>query len=119
MLVAERKREMGVMIAIGMQRFKLSSILFFETVYIGLIGVIAGFAGSIPLIAYFYHHPIPLTGDAAETMEQMGIEPLMYFSWLPSVFYHQVITVFVITVVIAIYPVYISHRFRVNLALRA
>lgn len=119
MLVAERKREMGVMIAIGMQRLKLSSILFFETVFIGLIGVLVGFAGSIPLIAYFYHHPIPLTGDAAKTMEQMGIEPLMYFSWLPSVFYNQVITVFAITVVIAVYPVFTSQRLKVHQALRA
>ncbi len=119
MLVAERKREMGVMIAIGMQRFKLASILFFETIYIGFIGVIAGFAGSIPVITYFYHHPIPLTGDAAKTMEQMGIEPLMYFSWLPSVFYYQVITVFAITAVIAIYPVLTSHRLKVHMALRA
>lgn len=119
MLVAERKREMGVMIAIGMQRFKLSSILFFETVLIGMIGVLVGFAGSIPLIAYFYHHPIPLTGDAGKTMEQMGIEPLMYFSWLPSVFYHQVITVFAITLVIAVYPVFTSQRLKVHQALRA
>ena len=46
MMVAERKREMGVMVAIGMQKTKLASILFFETIYIGLIGVLAGFAGS-------------------------------------------------------------------------
>jgi ABC-type lipoprotein release transport system permease subunit len=119
MLVMERKREMGVMIAIGMQRAKLAWILFFETVYIGLIGVIAGFAGSIPLIAYFYHNPIPLTGDAGKTMEEMGFEPLMYFSWLPSVFYNQVITVFVITALIAIYPVVTSNRLKIYRALRA
>jgi ABC-type lipoprotein release transport system permease subunit len=119
MLVMERKREMGVMVAIGMQRSKLSWILFFETIYIGLIGVIAGFTGSIPLIAYFYHNPIPLTGDAARTMEEMGIEPLMYFSWLPSVFYNQVITVFIITALIALYPVITSYRLKVQLALKS
>ena len=58
MMVAERTREMGVMVAIGMQKTKLASILFFETVYIGIIGVLAGFAGSIPLIAYYYNNPI-------------------------------------------------------------
>jgi ABC-type lipoprotein release transport system permease subunit len=119
MLVMERKREMGVMIAIGMQRAKLAWILFFETVYIGLVGVLAGFAGSIPLIAYFYNNPIPLTGDAGRTMEEMGIEPLMYFSWLPSVFYNQVITVFVITALIALYPAITSNRLKVHKALRA
>ncbi len=119
MMISERHREMGVMVAIGLQRFKLSAILFYETVFIGLIGVLAGFAGSVPLIAYFYNNPIPLTGDAAKTMEQMGIEPLLYFSWLPSVFYNQVITVFIITAVIAIYPVFISNKLKVHLALRA
>jgi ABC-type lipoprotein release transport system permease subunit len=119
MMVSERKREMGVMIAIGMQRIKLSFILFYETVLIGLVGVLVGFAGSIPVIAYYYNHPIRLTGDAGKTMEQMGIEPYMYFSWLPSVFYDQVIIVFVITAVIAVYPVFMANKLKVHLALRA
>ena len=51
MMVAERKREMGVMVSIGMQKIKLAGIMFFETIYIGLIGVLVGFAGSVPVIA--------------------------------------------------------------------
>ena len=119
MMVAERTREMGVMVAIGMQKFKLAGMMFFETIYIGLIGVLVGFAGSIPLITYFYNNPVRLTGSAAETMEQMGIEPYMYFSWLPSVFYNQVITVFVMTVIIAIYPLMMAMRLKIHMALRA
>ena len=119
MMVAERRREMGVMVAIGMQRLQLAMILFFETVYIGLIGVLAGFAGSVPIIAHFYNHPIPLTGNAGETMVQMGIEPLLYFSWLPSIFYDQMIVVLAITALVAIYPFVAAHRMKVHLALKA
>lgn len=119
MMVSERRREMGVMIAIGMQRFKMASILFFETVFMGLVGVLVGFLGSIPIIGYYYNNPIPLSGDAAKTMEQMGIEPLLYFSWLPSVFYNQVITVFIITALISIYPIIIANKLKIQLALRA
>jgi len=119
MMLSERRREMGVMVAIGMQRTKLGVILFFETILIGLIGTLAGFAGSVPIIAWFIHHPIRLTGEAAATMIQMGIEPLLLFSWLPSVFYNQVITIFIITAVIAIFPVYRAGILRVNQALRA
>jgi ABC-type lipoprotein release transport system permease subunit len=119
MMVAERRREMGVMVAIGMQRYKLASVLFFETIYIGFVGVLAGFAVSIPVIAYYYNNPISLTGDAAETMIDMGIEPLLYFSWLPVVFYNQVIIVFLITTIIAIYPIVTSFKMKVHLALRA
>jgi ABC-type antimicrobial peptide transport system permease subunit len=119
MMVAERTREMGVMVAIGMQKLKLAGIMFFETVFIGLTGVLVGFAGSIPLIAYFYNNPVRLSGSAADTMIEMGIEPYMYFSWLPSVFYNQVITVFAMTAIVAIYPLFMALKLRVNQALRA
>ncbi|MCG8311100.1 MAG: ABC transporter permease [Cytophagales bacterium] len=119
MMVAERTREMGVMVAIGMQKIKLAGILFFETVFIGLIGVLAGFAGSIPLITWFYTNPVKLSGNVADTMIEMGLDPYMYFSWLPSVFYNQVITVFVMTAIVAIYPLFMAVRLKVHLALRA
>ncbi len=119
MMVAERTREMGVMVAVGMQKTKLATILFFETLYIGLIGVLAGFAGSIPLIAYFYLNPIALTGSAADAMIQMGIEPYMYFSWKPMVFYRQAIIVFVMTAVVALYPLWRATKLKVHLALKA
>lgn len=119
MMVSERRREMGVMVAIGMQRFKLGNIIFLETLFIGFLGVLVGFLGSIPIIGYYFNNPIRLPADAAEIMIEMGIEPLLYFSWMPSVFYNQVITIFVITALIAIYPVYKSRTMKVNLALRA
>ena len=35
MMMAERRKEMGIMVAIGMQKSKLSKILFYETTLIG------------------------------------------------------------------------------------
>ncbi len=119
MMISERKRELGVMIAIGMQRLKLGNILFLETFFMGILGALAGILGSIPLSYYFYLNPIPLTGDAAGTMIEMGIEPLMYFSMHPSVFYVQAITVFIITMVIALFPIYKSFTLKLTEALRA
>ncbi len=86
MMISERRRELGVMIAIGMQRIRLGSVLFVETLMMGILGAVAGIAGSIPLAYYFFKNPIPLTGDAAKTMIEMGIEPYMYFSMQPDVF---------------------------------
>jgi ABC-type antimicrobial peptide transport system permease subunit len=109
---------MGVMIAIGMRRFKLASVLFYETFYIGFVGVIAGFIGSIPVIAWFIHHPVRLTGNSGQTMIDMGFEPYMYFSWLPRVFYEQVFIVFIMTLVVSFYPIYSAKRLEVQNALR-
>jgi len=119
MMISERSRELGVMIAIGMQRFRLGTILFLETLFIGLIGAVAGIVGSIPLAYYFYKNPIPLAGSAAETMIEMGIEPYMYFSMQPNVFYIQAITVFFITLIIALFPIYKSFTLQLTKALRA
>jgi ABC-type lipoprotein release transport system permease subunit len=119
MMIQERKRELGVMIAIGMQRIKLGTILFIETLFIGFLGALTGMIVSIPLTYYFFLNPYPLSGDAAKTMVEMGIEPYMYFSMHPSVFYRQAIAVFVITLVIALFPLYKSFTIRLTSALRA
>ncbi|MGC9341629.1 MAG: ABC transporter permease [Bacteroidales bacterium] len=104
MMIAERRKELGLMVAVGMQKHKLSIILLFETLYMGLLGVIAGIIISIPIIIYFVHNPIPITGDAAQAFVDMGIEPEMVFSVAPKIFLNQLLTVFLITVVLSLYP---------------
>lgn len=104
MMIAERRKELGLMVAVGMQKHKLAFILFFETLYMGLVGVLSGILVSIPIIVVFIHNPIPLSGDAAQAFIDMGIEPLMYFSAAPKVFLNQFLTVFIITMVISLYP---------------
>jgi ABC-type lipoprotein release transport system permease subunit len=119
MMVSERKRELGVMIAIGMQRARLSTILFFETFFIGVIGVVAGIIVSIPITYWYFLNPIPLTGDAAKTMIDMGIEPFMYFSIQPDIYYVQALVVLIITMAISIYPIIKSFTLKLTSALRA
>ena len=119
MMIAERKRELGVTIAVGMQRFSMALIVFIETILTGLLGAFFGILGSIPVISYFYTNPIKLSGDAAKTMIEMGIEPYMYFSWNPLVFYGQALVVFIMTLVISVYPVIKVYKLQVNQALRA
>ncbi|MCF8309198.1 MAG: ABC transporter permease [Bacteroidales bacterium] len=119
MMIAERKRELGVMMAVGMKRFRLAAVILAETLFIGLLGVVAGIAGSIPVNLYFYHNPIPLTGEAAEAMAQYGWEPYMFFSLAPEVFWKQAITIFVLVLVVSVYPLVTIYRMKEIDALRA
>ncbi len=105
MMMSERRREMGIMVAVGMKKRKLAGILFFELVFMALLGMVAGLLASIPIIAAVINNPIPITGEAAQAMLDMGIEPTLVFSATPPVFFNQLITVFVIAVGIALYPV--------------
>lgn len=119
MMVKERRREFGVVHAVGMSKRKLSVIVFIETVMIGLIGCTAGVVISYFFCLYFYHNPLPLSGEMAEAYATYGMEPYMFFSLKSSLFYNQMILVFFISAFISIFPISNIARLKITKALRA
>ncbi len=119
MIMAERKKEFGVMLSIGMHRFQLIIVVLLETIFIGMVGVVAGIIASIPILYYFLFNPIPFTGQAEEMMLQMGFEPAMYFSMMPSIFYEQALIIFIFTLLIGIYPLVNIQKLIIIHALRS
>jgi ABC-type lipoprotein release transport system permease subunit len=119
MMAMERRREMGVLIAIGMRRGKLASVLFLETLIIAIAGITTGFIGSLPMISYFYNHPLQLPGETGQVMIIKGFDPYMYFSWDPKVFYEQVIIVLLISLIISLYPVIVTRRLNIRNAIHS
>jgi ABC-type lipoprotein release transport system permease subunit len=113
MMAMERKKEFAVMVAIGLRRSKLSIIVLLETLLIGLLGVLVGSLAIYPLLWYLNRFPIRLTGTAAETYHQMGIEPIVPASLDPNILMHQSITVLLIALVSVVYPIWSIHRFPV------
>ncbi|MBE0674203.1 MAG: FtsX-like permease family protein, partial [Bacteroidales bacterium] len=118
MMMAERRREMGVMVAVGMHKSKMATILFLETLLIGLTGVVAGFAASIPVIMMLVGNPVQLPAEVADAYMQYGFEPYLFFGTAPWIFINQVVTVFIITMVISVYPVIKVRKLIVAKALR-
>jgi putative ABC transport system permease protein len=120
MMVAERKRETGITVAIGMQKRKLQSVMFYETLFMGFLGVFFGFLLSVPIIIVLLHNPIPLPGgEISEVYEKFGFEPVIYFGAQARVFVNQVVTVFIISLLISLYPVFKIKNLKVANALRA
>ena len=119
MMMAERKRELGIMIAIGMQRAKLSVILFLESILIATIGVFSSIAIIMPVLSYFARSPIPIAGDTAETFSDMGFEPVIIFNNDWQIFSGPAITIFIIALLISIYPISSIINFKVVKALRS
>lgn len=111
MMTHERKREFAVMIAVGMKRIRLSFIVFLETIYMGLIGIVTGAIASIPLIFYFYKNPIPLKGEMAQAMEEFNVQPILPFAFEGHIYFYQVLIVLIITLFIALYPMIQISRF--------
>ena len=119
MMMAERKRELGIMVAIGMQRIKLSIILFLESIFIGALGVLSGFAISMPIISYYVRRPIRITGEMAEAFSDMGFEPVIIFNNDLQIFSGPAITIFIIALIISIYPISSIFNFKVVNSLRS
>jgi len=119
MMVKERTREFGVVHAVGMQKSKLSVVVFFETIFIGLIGCSVGVLISYLFCTYFYFNPLPMSGKMGEAYEAYGMEPFLFFSLKASLFYSQMILVFFLSVFISIFPMWNIHRLKITKAMRS
>ena len=104
MMVSERKREFGVLVAIGMQKKKLQRIVTIEMMLLGAIGLICGLLASTPLILYFYYYPIVLRGELGNMMEEWGWDAVMPTAWFGPYFYWQAVIVALMVVLATIYP---------------
>jgi putative ABC transport system permease protein len=118
MMTAERTREFGVMASIGMKRRKIITMVCTEMFIISFLGVILGMAGSIPILAWFHFHPIQMGAEYAKVMEAYGMEPIIPVLWEAGYIINQGITVFVITILAIIYPVYSLSKLNIIKALR-
>jgi ABC-type lipoprotein release transport system permease subunit len=104
MMVSERIKEFGILISVGMRKWKLIIVTTIETILISIVGVIAGIFGSIPIVWYLHNNPIPITGEATKTFDSLGIEPIFNFSIDPTIFMMQALVVLLIAFGTAIYP---------------
>lgn len=118
MMIAERKREFGVMIAIGMKRKKLTQIVNIEMIFLGIMGGITGMAASVPLLLYGHYYPIQLTGDMAKMMEDMGFVPIMPMALFDSYFYAQAMVVLIMILFACLVPIGSIKKLDVIKALR-
>ena len=118
MMTAERVKEFGILISIGMKKWKLYLVTTFETIFISFIGVVAGGLVSLPIIIYFADNPIPLTGEYAEAILAWGFEPILPFAIYPGMFLAQMWTVLVIALLSVLYPVNFIRRLKPVEAIR-
>jgi len=119
MMTAERKREFGVLVAIGMQKKKLASIMSWEMLFLGLLGITVASIISIPIIIYGSYHPIIFGGELAYMMADYGFEAQLAFQPIDSYFLWQAFIVGLMVSLSLIYPVRKILGLEVVTALRA
>jgi putative ABC transport system permease protein len=104
MMLAERKREFGVLTAIGLKRWKLGIVVFLENLFLSFLGAILGMAAAIPVVYWLKVSPISLAGAYKKAYEKLGFEPLLTADFFPEVFVVNGLAVFIIAVLLSLYP---------------
>ena len=104
MLTNERRKEFGVMTALGMKKSSLIGGLFIEMFLLNILGLLASLAVAFPIIAYFHYFPFHFTGTLKSSFEDMGVEPVIPLDLSTYLFLSQAIIVACIAVVITLYP---------------
>jgi ABC-type antimicrobial peptide transport system permease subunit len=119
MMLAERRREFGMLVSIGMRKGRLAGVVGMEMVLIGLIGVAAGVAASLPIVFYGHARPLRFTGEMARMYEDYGFDPVMPML-LPDRYYlWQVVVVLLILLIAIAFSVRRIFKLNVINALRA
>jgi putative ABC transport system permease protein len=119
MMMAERKREFGMLVSIGMQKRKLAKVVSFEMLFIGFLGLAAGVIASLPIVFYGHTHPLKFTGEMGRMYSDYGFDPVMP-TMLPDTYYlSQVIVVTLILIVAISFCTRKIFRINVINALRA
>lgn len=104
MMLAERKHEFGVLVAVGMKRSKLAVMVWGEVFILSILGSILGLICAFPVCYAFYVRPFRYGEEMAKMAEEYGIEAVIKTSLAPEIFIEQSVIVGIIASVIAIYP---------------
>ncbi|MCG9750502.1 ABC transporter permease [Vibrio brasiliensis] len=103
MSVFERSQELGVLLAVGMQKQKVFMLITLESALLGVCGSVIGIAVCLLLVGLFGRTGISLSA-LAEGLGTYGIDTLLY----PQVDFDQYVTIFITvlcaSIMAAFYP---------------
>jgi len=77
MAVLERKKELGMLMSVGLNKRKVFLMVVFETIFISVVAAPIGIFLSYMLISYFGNHGIDLS-SVGQGLEELGIQTRVY-----------------------------------------
>lgn len=105
MVIIERVRELGMLMAIGMNRLRIFTMIMLETVYLSLIGGILGIVTGFFASQYFGKRGIDLY-FWKEAFSEIGFSSLVYPTIDTKTMFVTTIMVIITGVISALYPAY-------------
>jgi len=118
MAVLERKRELGMLLCVGMNKRKVFIMIMFETIFLSLAAAPIGLLISWVTISYFGNHGINLM-DVGDAMYQLGYDPMVYTKLDASVYITITVMIMIAATISSIYPARKALKYNPAEAVRA
>ncbi len=103
MAILERTREIGMLMAVGMNKTKLFFMIMFESVFLTLTGASIGVGMAVLAIYYFGKHGINLAG-LTQGLEAVGISTTVYPIFIPGYFFNITFLILLTGILSAVIP---------------
>jgi len=103
MVVLERVKELGMLMAVGMNKSRIFKMIMLETIYLSLIGGVLGMVFGIILISAFHTTGINLS-MYGEGFSAIGYESVIYPSIGADYFFGTLAMVILTGIIASIYP---------------
>ena len=105
MVVLERIKELGMLMAIGMNKLRVFNMIMLETVLLSLCGGIIGIIIGWLISKYFEFHALSLS-IWSQGYTSIGYDPFVYLKLKPEQILNITILVLLTGVIAALYPAY-------------
>jgi len=105
MVVLERVKEIGMLMAVGMNKGRIFMMILLETVFLSITGGIIGVISGTLISNYFETRPINLAAWA-DAYTDLGYDPFVYTSLSVSVIINVTLLVLFTGFVASLYPAY-------------
>ena len=119
MAVLERRREFGVVLALGLRPGAIFRIVYLESLLLACVGLAIGLGVALPLILHLQANPVTLSGEMAGAVELFGFEPQVTWKLKPLNPLGSIATILGVAVLAALYPAIKASRGRPVDALRS
>ncbi len=105
MVVMERTKEIGMLMAVGMNKMRIFSMIVLESILLSITGGMVGIVIGALTSKYGETHPIDLS-MWAQGYQQLGFDAFVYTSLDPVMLVNVTIMVMFTGVIAALYPAY-------------